>query len=76
MSRDIGDSSSALDLRPRPSAGVSSLVAPVALVGLDEVAREDLTGIEGDEGDVGLIDDGQDARSGSRSCADAYAARV
>jgi hypothetical protein len=28
--------------RPRPMAGVSSLVAPVSLIGLDPVGREEL----------------------------------
>jgi len=36
------------------------LVAPVAAIGLDEVAREDLTGGEVDDGDLALIVDGQD----------------
>jgi hypothetical protein len=36
------------------------LVAPVALVGFDPMAREDSSGVEGDEGDVGLIDDRED----------------
>ena len=51
-------------LRPRPSAGVSSLVAPVATVGLDQVAREDLTAAEVDHGDLVLVDDGEDPPAG------------
>ena len=54
MSRDIGDS------RWTSSAGVSSLVAPVAAVRLDQVAREDLTGPEVDDRDFTLVHDGQD----------------
>lgn len=37
-------------------AGVSSLVAPVALVGLDEVDRQELAGVEGDDRDLALVD--------------------
>ena len=44
-------------LWPRPSAGVSSCVAPVQFLGLDAVAREELAGVEGDDGDRGLVDD-------------------
>src|SRR6266542_5481365 len=51
-------------LGPRPSAGVSSCVAPVALVGLDAVGREDLAGVEGDDRDLPLVDDGEDAPAG------------
>jgi hypothetical protein len=51
-------------LRPRPSAGVSSLIAPVALVRLDQMARENFAGVECDDCDFTLIDDGQDATSG------------
>ena len=51
-------------LKPRPSAGVSSLVAPVTLVGLDPVARENLARVEGDEGDLLLIDDGKNSTPG------------
>src|SRR6266496_6451419 len=51
-------------LGPRPSAGVSSYVAPVALVGLDAVGREDLAGVEGDDRDLPLVDDGEDAPAG------------
>ena len=40
------------------------MVAPVAAIGLDEVAREDLTGGEVDDGDLALIDDGQDPTTG------------
>jgi hypothetical protein len=36
------------------------LVAPVALVGFDEMAREDFTGVEGDDRDLSLIHDGED----------------
>ena len=36
------------------------MVAPVALVGLDPMARENLARVERDEGDVGLIDDRED----------------
>ena len=49
------DMCSAGRLRPRPSAGVSSLVAPVASVGLDTVAREDLARVEGHNGDGGRL---------------------
>jgi len=36
------------------------LVAPVAAIRLDEVRREDLAGVEGDDRDLVLVDDGQD----------------
>jgi len=36
------------------------LIAPVAPVGFDPMAREHLAGVEGDEGDVGLVDDRED----------------
>jgi hypothetical protein len=48
-------------LGPRPSAGVSLLVAPVGPLGLDAMGREDLAGVERDDGDLPLVDDGQDA---------------
>ena len=56
-------------LGTRPSAGVSSLVAPVPPVRLDQVGREDLAGVEGDDRDLLLVDDGQDAPAGM-DCAD------
>jgi hypothetical protein len=37
------------------------LIAPVALGRFDEMAREDLTGAEGDDGDLPFVDDGKDA---------------
>jgi hypothetical protein len=37
------------------------LIAPVALGGLDPVAREDLARVEGDQGDVGFVHDREDA---------------
>jgi hypothetical protein len=40
------------------------LVAPVALVGLDAVGREDLAGVEGDDRDLLLVGDGEDAPAG------------
>ena len=40
------------------------MVAPVAAVGLDTVDREDLARVEGDDGDVLLVDDGQDPPAG------------
>ena len=43
---------------------MSSLVAPVAAVGLDQVAREDFSGLEVDHGDLVLVDDGEDAPAG------------
>lgn len=42
------------------------MVAPVAAFGFDQVAREDLAGVEGDDRDVDLVDDRKDARSGMR----------
>ena len=36
------------------------MVAPVATVGLDQVTPEDLVGPEVDDGDLALVDDGQD----------------
>ena len=51
-------------LRPRPSAGVSSLVAPVPPVRLDQVGREYLAGVEGDDRDLLLVDHGQDTPAG------------
>lgn len=63
MSRDMCHTRIAL-LRPRLSAGVSSLVAPVTLVGLDPMARENLARVEGNERDLLLIDDGDDSTPG------------
>jgi hypothetical protein len=40
------------------------LVAPVALVRLDQVGGEELAGVERDDRDLGLIDDREDARAG------------
>ena len=40
------------------------MVAPVPSVRLDQVGREDLTGVEGDDRDVLLVDDGEDAPAG------------
>ena len=40
------------------------MVAPVALVRFDEMAREDLAGAEGDDGDLPFVDDGQDTATG------------
>ena len=40
------------------------MVAPVAAIGLDQVARGDLARPEGDDGDLALVDDGQDALPG------------
>jgi len=48
-------------LGPRPSAGVSSLVAPVEPHGLDAVRGQDFARVEGHDGDLLLLDDGQDA---------------
>ena len=42
------------------------MVAPVALVGLDTVDRQDLARVEGDDGDVLLVGDGQDPPAGER----------
>src|SRR5690242_17228846 len=49
---------------PRPPAGVSSCVAPVARAGVDPVRREDLARLEGDDRDLLLVDDRQDAPPG------------
>ena len=40
------------------------MVAPVPAVGLDQVAREDLAGVEGDDRDRLLVGDGQDSSAG------------
>jgi hypothetical protein len=40
------------------------LIAPVALVGLDAVDREDLAGLEGDDRDLLLVHDRQDPLPG------------
>ena len=40
------------------------MVAPVALVGLDTVAREDLASVEGDDRDLVLVGDGEDPSAG------------
>ena len=40
------------------------MVAPVPSVRLDQVGREDLAGVEGDDGDLSLVDDGEDAPAG------------
>jgi hypothetical protein len=42
------------------------LVAPVALVGFDEMGREDLAGAEIDDRDRPLVDDGEDPAAGVR----------
>ena len=66
-------------LGPRPSAGVSLLVAPVALAGFDEIAREDLAGGEIDDRDFPFVNNGQDTAAGvgrATTCAGACAARV
>jgi len=39
-------------------------VAPVAAVGIDAVAGDDLAGVDAGDGDGGLIDEGQDADTG------------
>ena len=51
-------------LGPRPSAGVSSLIAPVPPIRLDAVGRKDLAGVEGDDWDLLLVDDRQDPPTG------------
>jgi hypothetical protein len=43
------------------------LVAPVPPIRLDQVGREDLAGVEGDDGDLLLIDDGQDPPTGEHA---------
>jgi len=40
------------------------LVAPVPPIGLDQVGREDLAGVEGDDRDLLLVDDGEDPSAG------------
>ena len=40
------------------------MVAPVPAVGLDEVGREDLAGVEGDDRDLLLADDGEHPAAG------------
>ncbi len=40
------------------------MVAPVALVGLDPVTRENFTRIEGGDRDLGLIDDRENTAAG------------
>ena len=40
------------------------MVAPVALVGLDPVTREDLARVEGDERDLFFVDDSEDTTAG------------
>ena len=40
------------------------MVAPVALIGLDEMAREDLAGSEIDDRDLPLVNDGEDTAAG------------
>ena len=37
------------------------MVAPIRSLGLDAVGSEDLAGLEREDGDLALIDDGQDA---------------
>ena len=41
------------------------MVAPVPPVGLDQVGREDLAGVEGDDRDLLFVDDGEDAPAGT-----------
>ena len=40
------------------------MIAPVTLVGFDPVAREDLACVEGNERDLLLVDDGENATPG------------
>ena len=40
------------------------MVAPVPPIRLDQVGREDLAGVEGDDRDLPLVDDGEDAPAG------------
>ena len=40
------------------------MVAPVPPIRLDEVGREDLAGVEGDDRDLLLVDDGEDPSTG------------
>jgi hypothetical protein len=40
------------------------LIAPVALVGFDEMGREALARVEGDDRDLALVDDGEDTAAG------------
>jgi hypothetical protein len=40
------------------------LVAPVPPIRLDQVGREDLAGVEGDDRDLLLVDDGEDPPAG------------
>ena len=37
------------------------MVAPIGALGLDAVGREDLAGLERDDGDLALVGDGEDA---------------
>ena len=48
-------------MRARPSAGLLLLVAPVAAGRVDLVGAEDLAGVEVDDGDGRLVDEGEDA---------------
>ena len=40
------------------------MVAPVPPIRLDQVGREDFAGVEGDDGDLLLVDDGEDPPAG------------
>jgi hypothetical protein len=48
----------------RPAAGLLVLVAPVGLVGLDQVDGEDLAGGELGDGDLVVVSEGEDAFAG------------
>ncbi len=48
----------------RPSAGGFLRIAPVGLVGLDLVGGDDFAGVEVDDGDGGVVGDGDDALAG------------
>jgi len=45
----------------RPSAGLLFVVAPVGPVGVDGVGREDLAGVQMDDGDGGVVGEEHDA---------------
>ena len=46
------------------------MVAPVPPIRLDQVGREDLAGVEGDHGDLLLVDDGASTCAGLSPCPD------
>ncbi len=50
-----------MSLRARPSAGLFHFVVPVVVLGMDGVGRDDLAGVEMDDGHAGFVDESEDS---------------